>query len=124
MRAIEGDQQLVRIFIGESDKWQRKPLYKAIVARLRAEGFAGATVFKGVEGFGARSVLHDFDLELLSFDMPIVIELVDTEEHIQQKLPPILDEMMGDGLVTVEKVHVLRYTPRGDAPAKKPRRKR
>ena len=115
MRAIEGEQVLVRVFIGESDKWHRKPLYTALVERLRQEGFAGATVFKGVEGFGAKSVLHDFNLELLSFDMPVVIEIVDTAEQVE-KLKLILDEMVGEGLVTLEKVHVLRYLPRTESP--------
>jgi hypothetical protein len=109
MRVLEGEQTLARIFVGESDKWKHKPLYRALVERLRAEGFAGATVFRGIEGFGARSIVHTTNILDLSTDLPVVIEIVDTEEHLQ-KLGPILDEMVDGGvLVTLEKVRVLRY---------------
>lgn len=108
MRALTGEQVLVRVFIGESDKWHGQPLSLALVERLRKEGFAGATVFKGVTGFGARSVLHTTHILRLSEDLPVVVEIVDTEEHCQ-KLLPILDEMVTEGLVTMEKVHVLKY---------------
>jgi len=117
MRAIEGEQVLVRIFIGESDRWKRKPLATALVERLRREGFAGATVFKAIEGFGARSVLHSAKILRLSEDLPVVIEVVDTEARVEA-LKPILEEMVSEGLVTMEKVHVLRYAPRA-APKKK-----
>jgi hypothetical protein len=110
MRVLDGEQVLVRIFIGESDHWHHRPLADALVERLRQEGFAGATVFRGIAGFGARSVLHTSHLLRLSEDLPIVIEVVDTEEHVQ-KLVPILDEMMDEGLVTLEKARVLRYAP-------------
>ncbi len=111
MRVLDGDQVLVRIFIGESNKWHHQSLSIALVERLRREGFAGATVFHGVAGFGARSVLHSTHILRLSEDLPVVIEVVDTEEHVK-RLTPILDEMVTDGLVTMEKVHVLRYAPR------------
>ncbi len=110
MRTLDGEQMLVRIFIGESDRWNRQPLSSALVERLRKEGFAGATVFRAVAGFGARSVLHTTQLLRLSEDLPVVIELVDSESHVQRLLP-ILDEMVTEGLVTVEKVRVLKYSP-------------
>ena len=115
MRVLDGDQVLVRIFIGESDKWHHQPLTVALVERLRREGFAGATAFHGIAGFGARSVLHSSHILRLSEDLPVVIEVVDTEEHVQ-RLTPILDEMVADGLVTMERVHVLRYAPRPPRP--------
>jgi len=108
MRALEGEQMMVRIFFGESDKWKHRPLEAALLERLRAEGFAGATVFRGVAGFGATSVIHTTHLLDLSTDLPVVVEIVDTAEHIE-KLTPILDEMLGGALVTIEKVRVLRY---------------
>lgn len=110
MRALEGEQIMVRIFIGESDKWHHQPLSLAILERLRREGFAGATVFHASGGFGAHSVVHTTQLLRLSEDLPIVIEVVDTEEHIDRLLP-ILDEMVDEGLVTMEKVRVLKYAP-------------
>lgn len=115
MRALEGEQVMVRIFFGESDKWRHRPLETALLERLRAEGFAGATAFRGVAGFGANSIIHTTHLLELSSDLPVVVEVVDTAEHIE-KLKPILDEMLGDGLVTMEKVKVLRYRAREDEP--------
>lgn len=110
MRVLEGEQWLVRIFIGESDRWKGHPLADALVQRLRKEGFAGATVLRGLAGFGARSVVHTTHLLELSQDLPLVVEVVDTEEHVQ-RLEPILEEMVADGLVTLEKVRVLKYKP-------------
>ena len=109
MRTLTGEELMVRIFFGESDKWHHQPLETALLERLRKEGFAGATVFRGVAGFGANSVIHTTHLLELSGDLPVVVEVVDTEEHIE-KLLPILDEMIDDGLVTIEKVRVLRYS--------------
>ena len=112
MRILEGEQMLARIFLGESDRWHHQPLSIALLERLRKEGFAGATVFHGVAGFGARSVIHTAHILRLSEDLPVVIELVDTEQQMQ-KLAAILDEMFpldGGGLVTLEKVLVLKYT--------------
>lgn len=111
MRILTGQQVLVRIFIGEMDSWNRQPLYRALLERLRTEGFAGATVIRAVAGFGARSVLHTIDILRLSEDLPILIEVVDTEERVP-RLTAILDEMVGDGLVTMEKVQVLKYAAR------------
>lgn len=110
MRVLEGEQWMVRIFIGESDRWQGRPLAAALVERLRKQGFAGATVLRGLAGFGARSVVHTAHLLELSQDLPLVIEVVETEEQVK-RLEPILDEMVADGLVTLEKVRVLKYKP-------------
>ncbi|MCL2448742.1 MAG: DUF190 domain-containing protein [Polyangiaceae bacterium] len=109
MRVLEGEQVLVRVFIGESDKWHHVPLHRALLERLRREGFAGATVFHGVAGFGASSVIHTAQIVDLSGDLPVVIEVVDDQEHVD-RLMPILDEMVtGGALVTIEKVRVLKY---------------
>ena len=105
---IEGTAQLVRIFLGESDRWKGQPLYVAIVEEMRKAGLAGATVFKGVLGFGAHSVVHAARIVDLSSDLPIVIELVDSEANIAA-FRPKLDEMVGEGLVTIEKVEVIAY---------------
>lgn len=116
MRVIDGEQTLVRIFIGDADKWHHMPLDRALLERLRREGFAGATVLRGVAGFGARSIVHTSHVLDLSGDLPIVIEVVDDAEHVQ-KLQQILDEMLCDSaLVTMEKVRVLRYAPRDSSP--------
>jgi PII-like signaling protein len=112
MRALDGQQVLVRIFIGESDRWKGHPLADALIERLRREGFAGASVFRGISGFGAHSVLHTASILRLSQDMPVLIEVVDTEERSQQLLS-VLDEMVSGGLVTMEKVRVVRYTANG-----------
>jgi PII-like signaling protein len=109
MRVLDGEQLLVRIFIGDSDKWHHRPLPSALLERLRKEGFAGATVIHGVAGFGAASVIHTTSIVDLSADLPVLIEVVDDQEHID-KLLPILDEMITKGaLVTIEKVRVLKY---------------
>ena len=105
---IEGEGKLLRIFIGESDTWHGKPLYEAIVQRVRAEGLAGATVIRGIEGFGADSHMHTSRILRLSEDLPVVIEIVDTEDRIDRVLP-MLDEMVGEGMITVERVHVIAY---------------
>jgi hypothetical protein len=110
MRVLDGEQVHARIFIGESDKWHHQPLSVALLERLRKEGFAGATVFHGVAGFGARSVLHTTHLLRLSEDLPVVIEVVDTQDHVE-RLIPILDEMVEEGLVTLEKARVIKYAP-------------
>lgn len=110
MRVLDGEQLLVRIFVGESDRSGHQPLHLALIERLRREGFAGATVLRGVAGFGARSVLHTAQILRLSEDLPILIEVVDSPAQVERLLP-ILDELVGEGLVTVEKVRVLRYAP-------------
>lgn len=102
------DARLLRIFIGESDTHEDQPLYQAIVQVMRSEGIAGATVLRGIEGFGKSSTLHAAHILRLSEDLPIVIECVDTSEKIEAILP-ILDRMIGDGLVTLERVDVRIY---------------
>jgi uncharacterized protein len=109
MRVLDGDQFLVRIFLGESDQFHHMPLSRALLERLRREGFAGATVIHGVAGFGASSVIHTASLVELSADLPVLVEVIDDEAHLD-KLPPILDEMVtGGALVTVERVRVVKY---------------
>ncbi len=99
---------LLRIFLGESDRWQHRPLYEAIVLKAREAHLAGATVLRGPMGFGKSSRLHTAKILRLSMDLPLVIEIVDTEEKIQAFLP-VLNEMMQGGLVTLEKVKVIDY---------------
>jgi uncharacterized protein len=108
MRVLDGEQVLVRIFIGESDRWHHQSLSVALLERLRKEGFAGATVFRAAAGFGARSVLHTAHILRLSEDLPVVVEVVDTEAQIERLLP-MLDEMVTEGLVTLEKARVVKY---------------
>ena len=108
MRILDGEQYLVRIFIGESDRWHRQPLATALIERLRKEGFAGATVIRAVAGFGAHSVVHTTEVLRLSADLPEIIEIVDSQDNVDRLLP-ILDEMVQEGLVTIEKVRVLKY---------------
>ena len=98
----------MRIHIGESDRWHGKPLYDAIVELLRAEKFSGATVLRGVGGFGSSSVYHTDKIMRLSQDLPIVIEVIENAERIEKMLPE-LDQMIGGGLVTLEKVRVILY---------------
>jgi PII-like signaling protein len=107
---IEGTAKLVRIFLGESDRWKGQPLYVAVVEEMRKSGLAGATVFKGILGFGAHSVVHAARIVDLSSDLPIVIELVDSEEKVAAFLPT-LDRMVTEGLVTLEKIDVIAYKP-------------
>ena len=99
---------LLRIFVGESDQWHGKPLYEAIVLKARELHLAGATVLRGPMGFGAHSRLHTTKVLRLSEDLPFVIEIVDSREKIDELLPHI-DEMVGEGLVTLEKVQVIKY---------------
>ena len=105
---IPHDAVLLRIFIGESDRWHHQPLYEAIVLKARELGLAGATVLRGPMGFGANSHLHTAKILRLSADLPMVIEIVDTEEKVNLLLPH-LDEMVKEGLVTLEDVRVLKY---------------
>src|ERR1044071_4658476 len=105
---IPGNALLLRIFIGESDRWQHKPLYEAIVLKAREMHLAGATVLRGPMGFGKSSRLHTAKILRLSMDLPLVIEIVDSEEKIQSFLP-VLEKMIGGGLVTLENVKVLQY---------------
>jgi len=107
---VTGERTLMRIHIGERDKHGGKPLYEAIVHLLRERGFAGATVFRGIMGFGATAGIHTEKVLRLSLDLPIVIESVETEEKIQAILPE-LDRMIGGGLITLERARVIIYRP-------------
>ncbi len=100
--------KLLRIFIGESDKYEGQPLYEWIVRTARERGMAGATVLRGLEGFGAHSRLHTAKILRLSTDLPLVVEIVDTEDQIESFLP-LIDDAIGEGLATVEKVEVRFY---------------
>jgi len=111
---LEGEGQLLRIFIGESDHWHGKPLYVALVQKAREVGLAGATVLRGLEGFGAHSRIHTARILRLSEDLPIVVEIVDNAERIEGFLPE-LDAMVGEGMITLEKVQVLAYRHNGEA---------
>ena len=110
MKGEPGERMLLRIHIGERDRWQGRPLYQAIVELLRARHYEGATVYRGIMGFGASARLRTDRLEVLSLDLPIVVECVDTEERIEAILGE-LDPMIGGGLVTLEKVRVRIYRP-------------
>jgi PII-like signaling protein len=105
---IPEDGYLLRIFVGESDRHGHRPLYEAIVLKARETGLAGATVLRGVMGFGKHSVLHTAKILRLSEDLPMVIEIADSLEHIEHFLPT-LDEMISDGLITLERVRVIQY---------------
>jgi PII-like signaling protein len=105
---IPRDGQLLRVFVGESDRWHGRPLYEAIVQEAHDRGLAGATVFRGFEGYGAHSRIHTSRILRLSQDLPILIEIVDAEEKIQGFLH-VLDGMVQEGLVTVEKATVIFY---------------
>ncbi len=107
---FEGERTLMRIHIGESDKWHGKPLYQAILEMLRKEGFSGVTALRGVGGYGSSSIYHTDKILRLSQDLPIVLEIVESHERIEQILPR-LDEMVEGGLITLEKVRVILYRP-------------
>jgi len=109
---IPQDAVLLRIFIGESDRYGHRPLYEAIVLRARELQLAGATVLRGPMGFGKSSHLHTAKILRLSMDLPMVIEIVDSEEKVNAFLP-VLDQMMGGGLVTLERAKVIRYLEQG-----------
>ena len=105
---LEGTGLLVRIYIGESDHWHGRPLYQAIVEKVREAGMAGATVLRGLEGFGAHSRIHTSRILRLTEDLPVVIEVVDSPERVEA-IVPALDEMIGEGLMTLERVHIVTY---------------
>ena len=105
---LPDEGQLLRIFVGETDKYKSKPLYEAIVLKARELNLAGATVFRGIMGYGATSRIHSMKLLRLSEDMPVLIEIVDSEDNIN-KLLPYLDETVKEGLITMEKVRVIKY---------------
>jgi len=104
---LEGKARMLRIHFGEDDKWEGKPLYEAIVVKCRELDIAGATVFRGIEGYGASTLIHKKHL-LWSSDRPIMVSVVDTEENIK-KLLPVLDEMVAEGLIAMSEVEVIRY---------------
>ncbi|HLD74795.1 MAG TPA: DUF190 domain-containing protein [Bdellovibrionota bacterium] len=108
MRKIEGEQYLMRIFIGESDKYGGKTLYQYLVELFKKEKLAGTTVLRGVAGFGAKSHLHTDSILRLSSDLPIIIEVIDTKEHLDTVLKKI-DSIIQEGLITLEKVNVIKY---------------
>lgn len=114
MHGLTGERVLMRIHVGEDDRWEGRPLHHAIVEHLRDEHYAGATVFRGIAGFGAHARMHEPKLFRMSSDLPIVIECIDTQEKIDAMLPT-LDRMIGGGLITLERVRVIMY--RGHATA-------
>jgi len=116
MHGLTGERVLMRIHIGERDRYRGRPLYEAIVNLLREKHYAGATVFRAIMGFGPTARLHTDKVLRLSIDLPLVIECVDTEEKINAILPE-LDEMMDGGLITLEKAQVITYRPHKDSPS-------
>ena len=105
---LEGKAKLLRIHFGENDEWQGKPLYRAIVEKCKELDIAGATVFRGIEGYGASTLIRRTHLLSFSSDLPIMISVVDSDEKIQE-LIPFLDEMLGDGLIATSDVEVIKY---------------
>src|SRR5829696_552145 len=114
MHGLKGERVLMRVHIGERDKHRGKPLYAAIVELLRERQYAGATVYRGIMGFGASSTVHSDRIEVLSLDLPVVVECVETAERIDAILPE-LDEMIGGGLITLERANVIVYRPESDS---------
>jgi PII-like signaling protein len=121
MTRLTGSALRVTVFIGENDTWHHKPLYSEIVHRAHAAGLAGASVFRGIEGFGASSLIHTSRLLSLSEDLPVAIVVVDTEERVRAFLPQ-LDELVGEGLVILDDCEVIRYVGRDMAPGKSDRK--
>lgn len=117
---FRGERMLMRIFLGERDTYQGKPLYQVIVEKLRERGLAGATVLRGVAGFGSHHALHTDKLVRFALDLPIILEVVETEEAIQSALPE-LDAMVGSGVITLERVRVVLYRPQDVAPSERER---
>jgi uncharacterized protein len=110
VHGLKGERVLMRVHIGERDKFHGKPLYAAIVELLRSRQYAGATVYRGIMGFGASSTVHTDRIEVLSLDLPIIVECIETTERIDAILPE-LDEMIGGGLITLERANVIMYRP-------------
>ncbi|MDG9712898.1 DUF190 domain-containing protein [Streptomyces sp. DH10] len=115
MTRLTGRALRLTVFVGENDTWHHKPLYSEIVHRAHAAGLAGASVFRGVEGFGASSLIHTSRLLSLSEDLPVAVVIVDTEPRVRAFLPQ-LDELVTEGLVTLDDCEVIRYTSREDIP--------
>jgi uncharacterized protein len=114
---LKGERTLMRIHIGERDKFEGRPLYEAIVLLLRQRGFAGTTVLRGIMGFGASAGIHSEKVLRLSLDLPLIVESVETEEKIQAILPE-LDRMIGGGLITLERAQVIMYRGETGSPAR------
>ncbi|ACN98920.1 DUF190 domain-containing protein [Sulfurihydrogenibium azorense] len=110
---IEGEALLLRIHIGEADKCEGKPLYKKIVQILRENHIAGATVLRGILGYGKSTVIHSASILDLSEDLPIIVEVIDSEEKIKNVIP-IIEKYVKNGLITMEKVKVIKYTAEGE----------
>lgn len=115
MRGIEGEQILLRLIISESRTHEHRPLFRKLVEVLRAEGLAGATVLKGIAGFGHDRDIHTMNIEVAAFGLPLIIEVVDTEERIDNVLPKI-EALMEGGVIMLERAHVIRYTSGPSAP--------
>ncbi|MEU3486506.1 DUF190 domain-containing protein [Streptomyces massasporeus] len=115
MTRLTGRALRLTVFVGERDTWHHKPLYSEIVHRAHAAGLAGASVFRGIEGFGASSLIHTSRLLSLSEDLPVAVVIVDTEPRVRAFLPQ-LDELVTEGLVTLDDCEVIRYTGRDDTP--------
>ncbi|MFE9098573.1 DUF190 domain-containing protein [Streptomyces sp. NPDC007264] len=115
MTELTGRALRLTVFVGEHDTWHHKPLYAEIVHRAHAAGLAGASVFRGIEGFGASSLIHTSRLLSLSEDLPVAVVVVDGEERVRAFLPQ-LDELVTEGLVTLDECEVIRYVGRGGAP--------
>ena len=113
--SLPTEGKLLRVFVGESDRWEGRPLYEAIVLLARKRGLAGATVIKGFMGFGAHSLIHTAKLLELSQDLPIIVEIVDAPAKIEAFMPE-LEKMVGDGLITIERAEVLLYRTRRSTP--------
>jgi hypothetical protein len=109
---LEGKAKMLRIHFGEDDKWQGKPLYRAIVEKCRELDIAGATVLRGIEGYGASTLIRRTHLLSLSHDAPVMVSVIDSEDKIQ-KLLSILDEMVGEGLIAMSEVEVIKYVHQG-----------
>lgn len=112
MTRFSGEKVLMRIFLGESDAIGHRPLYERLVDFFRKEGFAGATVLRGISGYGANSVFHTDKILRLSLDLPIIIEVVESQEKIDAAMPQIDAMMSGGGMITLEKATVIRYSPK------------
>ena len=115
MRGIEGEQVLLRLILSESRHHKHRPLFRVILELLRKEGLAGATVITGIAGFGHDRDIHTIVLEVASFGLPVIIEVVDTQEHIDRVLPK-LGPLMEGGVIMMERAHVIRYTRSEPAP--------
>ena len=115
---LEGEQKLLRVFVGEQDRWEGRPLYEAIIDEARERRLAGATALKGFMGFGRNAHLHTVKILELSEDLPVIVEIVDAADKIKAFLPR-LDEMVKEGLITMEAVHVIAYRAEGKGRAKK-----